>query len=335
MGFPSFVYNQLLVHPQLPPYTFADQTVIITGSNTGIGLETARHISRLGAGKVILAVRNLASGEAAKQSIESSTGRAPDSCVEVWHLDLADTHSVLAFADRALTLPRLDAFIANAAVATKIFALAGESGYESSVTVNNISTFLLALIFLPKLRQTARDHPARFRPPHLTILTSQVHAWPQFPQWKDPRGTFVALSDEKTAKMDERYPVTKLLGVMLTRELVSRLGDEPGMIVNMVETGFCDTELSRENKGIEEAAFNFWKRLFARTAEQGARTVVAGASAGKESHGTYMVNGVPAQEALGKWVQGEEGRIAQKRVWDEFGDIVEAIRPGVLKGLSW
>ncbi|KAL2852452.1 hypothetical protein BJY01DRAFT_96757 [Aspergillus pseudoustus] len=332
MGFPTFVYNQLLVHPRLPPYTFADQTVIITGSNTGIGLETARHISRLGAHKVILAVRNLASGEAAKQSIETSTGRAPGTCVEVWHLDLADTHSMLAFADKALALSRLDAFIANAAVATKVFALA-EGGYESSVTVNNISTFLLALTLLPKLRQTAKDHPNRFRPPHLTILTSQVHAWPQFPQWKDPRGTFVALSDEKTAKMDERYPVTKLLGVMLTRELVSQLGDDPGVIISMVETGFCDTELSRENKGIEEVAFNFWKTLFARTAEQGARTVVAGASAGKESHGTYMVNGVPAQEALGKWVQGEEGRIAQKRVWDEFGEIAEAIRPDVLKCL--
>jgi NAD(P)-dependent dehydrogenase (short-subunit alcohol dehydrogenase family) len=332
MGFPTFVYNQLLVHPQLPPYTFADQVVIVTGANTGIGLETARHISRLGAAKVILAVRNLASGEAARASIESSTGRVPGTCVEVWHLDLVDTASVLAFADKALALPRLDAFIANAALATKVFRLA-EGGYETSVTVNNISTFLLALILLPKLQKTGAEYPNRFRAPHLTILTSQVHAWPQFPQWKDPRGVFVALSDEKTAKMDERYPVTRLLGVLLTRELVSRLGDDPGVVVNLVETGFCDTELSRENNGIEEVAFNLWKRLFARTAEQGSRTVVAGASAGKESHGAFMVNGVPAPEALGKWCQSKEGGLAGKRVWDEFSEIVEGIRPGVLKGL--
>ncbi|CEN59564.1 hypothetical protein ASPCAL02012 [Aspergillus calidoustus] len=330
MGFPTFVYNQLFVHPQLPPYSFAQLVVIITGANTGIGLETARHISRLGAAKVILAVRNLASGEAARASIESSTGRA--SGIEVWHLDLADTASVLAFADKALALPRLDAFIANAAIATKVYSLA-EGGYESSVTVNNISTFLLALILLPKLQKTGAEYPNRFRPPHLTILTSQVHAWPQFPQWKDPRGVFVALSDEKTAKMDERYPVTKLLGVLLTRELVSRLDNDPGVVINLVETGFCDTELSRENKGIEEVAFNLWKRLFARTAEQGSRTVIAGVTAGRESHGAFMVNGIPAPEALGKWVQGKDGGLAGKRVWDEFCEIVESIRPGVLKGL--
>ncbi|KAL2814697.1 hypothetical protein BDW59DRAFT_176347 [Aspergillus cavernicola] len=336
MGFGTFVYNQLVVQPPLPSLSFADQTVIITGSNTGIGLETARHIARLGAHKIILGVRNLSAGETARQDIETSTGR-PNAC-EVWHLDLASYDSVLTFADKALSLPRLDALIENAAVATKLFHLA-DGGYEHSLTVNNISTFLLALLLLPKLQQTAHSFPSRFHPPHLTILTSQVHAWPQFPQWKDPRGVFTALSDPRTAHMDERYPVTKLLGVLLTRELVSQIKtkmepNNPPVIINMVDTGFCHSQLSRENKGVEELAFNLFKRLFARTTEVGARTVLAAASAGREAHGGYMVNGVVATEAVSGFVCSEDGKTAQKRVWEELGGILEGVRPGVMGGLK-
>ncbi|KAL4865848.1 hypothetical protein BDV12DRAFT_199715 [Aspergillus spectabilis] len=103
--------------------------------------------------------------------------------------------------------------------------------------------------------------------------------------------------------MDERYPVTKLLSVLLTRELVARLHGEntnsdPLLIITMVDTGFCHSRLSRENKGIEEVAFNLFKRLFARTSEVGARTIVAGISGAGETHGKYMVNGVVAEEEI-------------------------------------
>ncbi|KAL4865847.1 hypothetical protein BDV12DRAFT_199714 [Aspergillus spectabilis] len=109
MGFPTFCYNQLIIQPPLPSYSFANQTVIITGANTGLGLETARHIARLGASTIIFAVRNTFAGETARQDIESSTGR-PGAC-EVWHLDLGSYESVLSFAEKALHLPRLDALI--------------------------------------------------------------------------------------------------------------------------------------------------------------------------------------------------------------------------------
>jgi len=49
-----------------PPYSFASQTVIITGANTGLGLETARHIVSLGASKAILGIRTLSKGLSAK-----------------------------------------------------------------------------------------------------------------------------------------------------------------------------------------------------------------------------------------------------------------------------
>ena len=63
----GFFYSQFFIKPKYPTQSFACQTVIITGSNVGLGLEAARHISRLQAVQIILAVRNPDAGEAAKR----------------------------------------------------------------------------------------------------------------------------------------------------------------------------------------------------------------------------------------------------------------------------
>ena len=55
--------------------TSSGKTYIVTGSNSGLGLETARHLVEFSASCVVLAVRNLKAGETAKKEIEKSTGR--------------------------------------------------------------------------------------------------------------------------------------------------------------------------------------------------------------------------------------------------------------------
>lgn len=55
--------------------TCLGKTYIVTGSNSGLGLETARHLVEFLASRVVLAVRNLTAGENAKKEIEKSTGR--------------------------------------------------------------------------------------------------------------------------------------------------------------------------------------------------------------------------------------------------------------------
>src|SRR6266536_1040966 len=64
------LFAPIFVSVPVPTASFDGQTVIMTGSNTGLGLEAARHITKLGAQRVILAVRSIAKGEAAKKSIE-------------------------------------------------------------------------------------------------------------------------------------------------------------------------------------------------------------------------------------------------------------------------
>ena len=58
MGFLAMIRSQLFASLEYPTTSCEGKTIIVTGSNTGLGKEAARHFARLGADKVILAVRN-------------------------------------------------------------------------------------------------------------------------------------------------------------------------------------------------------------------------------------------------------------------------------------
>jgi retinol dehydrogenase-12 len=143
--------------------------VIVTGANSGLGLEASRHFVRLGAAKVILGCRSLEKGEVARRDIELSSGRK--GVVEVWLVDLTSSDSVKEFCRRAEGLQRLDVLVLNAGVAVPEF-VATEGGYESQIAVNVISTFLMALMVLPKLRETAGIFSVQ---PHVVCVSSDGH----------------------------------------------------------------------------------------------------------------------------------------------------------------
>lgn len=157
-----------------PQNDFTGQTIIVTGGNVGLGLEAARHFVRLNAAKVILACRSRERGERAKADIERSTRRSDGGVVvvEVWPVDLGKFDSVRQFCRRADKLERLDVVVENASVAMVTPEGTLAEGYECTITVNAISTFLMALLLLPTLRRTA----ARFNTlPRLTIVSSDAH----------------------------------------------------------------------------------------------------------------------------------------------------------------
>lgn len=191
----KFLKDQFTSLPY-PEKKFAGQTIIVTGSNTGLGLEAARHFTRLDAEKVILAVRNLEKGEAAKRSIEETTGRK--GVPEVWQLDLSSYESVKQFVRKAEGLKRLDAIVENAGIATHKYTVFEDN--ESTITTNVVSTFLLGLMILPKLRETATKYNIT---PHLAVVSSEVHAFTSFPEKSSPK-ILKTLNDKETANMSDR-----------------------------------------------------------------------------------------------------------------------------------
>ncbi|KAF7179726.1 hypothetical protein CNMCM7691_008776 [Aspergillus felis] len=330
----GFYYSQFFVRPAYPTQAFTGQTVVITGASAGLGLEAARHIVRLDAAKVVLAVRNLDAGEEAKRDIERTTRRT--GICEVWQLDLASRDSVIAFADRASAqLGRLDVLVANAAVATPNFTLV--DGHERTITVNVINTMLLALLLLPKLGETASGSSTSptvpQRPSRLVVVVSETHAWTPFPEWQT-QNTFETLDDPVTADMPNRYATSKLILILLLRELAARVTradpDAQRIVINMVNPGLCHSRLARD------LTWGFWlfKLLVARSTEAGSRTLVAGAAAGGDSHGRYMTDGRAADDSLSSFVRSQEGLEAQKKLWRELHGILEAIRPGLMNSLG-
>lgn len=278
-----FFYDQLIAKLPYPTNSHSGQTILVTGSNVGLGLEAARHFVRLNAAKVILAVRSLTAGEKAQRDIETTTGRT--NVIEVWHLDLGNHDSIRENVKRVQQLERLDVVVENAGMVTHKWNII--EGDESQVTINTVSTLLHALMVLPKLEETGRKFQVF---PHLVFVGSDAHGKTSFPQQKAPH-ILEELRDERKATPQvllDRYAVTKLLELLYIRELVRRQKD-PKVVINYPNPGLSWSAIMREDDWVTTFV-NFMRMFFARTAEQGSRTTLYAASAGIETHGQYLPN---------------------------------------------
>jgi NAD(P)-dependent dehydrogenase (short-subunit alcohol dehydrogenase family) len=232
----GFLYSQLCQSLPYPSQFYVGKTVVVTGSNVGLGKEAARHFARLGASTVVLAVRNVEKGQVAADDIIKSTGR-PKSTIQVWRLDMSSHKSIEQFVERAKQeLERIDIFLANSGVASTTFRTAADN--EEMVTVNFISTFLLVLLIMPKLKETAQKFSTK---PTLSITSSEVHGHTNFPEKAAPEGRILStLADQSKANMAERYPVSKLLGVFCVRAFATRYPSITFPVtLNCVNPGLC------------------------------------------------------------------------------------------------
>ena len=276
----AYFSSQLFTNLPVPTKSFAGKTIIVTGGNAGLGFEATRHLVRLGATRVIIAVRNLEKGTAAAKTIHDSTGRS--NVVEVWELDLASYASVIAFSERAQKeLDRLDILLENAGISTHTFQKIEDN--ESITIVNFVNTMLLGLLLLPKLRETASLHGQEVM---LTFVGSFLYRLGKFPQ-KDSEDILSELADESKADMDDRYSTLKLMLLQTVRELASkatRPENEGRITISYINPGSVKTNMGRNN-GI---LFNLLRMTIFRATEVGSRTLIHGAEGGSETHGKYL-----------------------------------------------
>jgi NAD(P)-dependent dehydrogenase (short-subunit alcohol dehydrogenase family) len=194
------------------------KVVVITGSNDGIGKETAVGVAAQGA-TTVLACRNQNKADAAAVEVRQRTGNDD---VEVVALDLADLASVRAAAGEILARwGRLDVLINNAG---GIWTERQETaqGFEQTFGVNHLGHFLLTGLLLARITASA--------PSRIINLTSVGH----HAAWRGMR--FEDLQGEKGYAAMDAYGRSKLANILFTRELAARVKGT-GVTVNAVHPG--------------------------------------------------------------------------------------------------
>ncbi|KAI9172633.1 Short chain dehydrogenase atnD [Paramyrothecium foliicola] len=286
-GAGSTILSNLFVKLPVPAANgdLQNQIMVVTGANTGLGYEATLHLSRLGTGKIIMAVRTVSKGHEARDRIIQETGR-PLSSIEVWSIDMDSYDSVKAFATRASELPRLDGVLANAGVMTTQFSLSESN--EKTLNVNVISTFLLYLLLLPSMRESGKKtgHICRF-----VIPNSALHYLAPLAELDlDQQSIIERLNDPNQADMAGRYPFSKLLVVYAVRELAARTSsfEKGSCILNTPNPSFCKSNLAHEAH--DSRIFKISESLLARSTEEGSRALVHGLLAGQETNGQYLTN---------------------------------------------
>lgn len=221
----SWLNGRWFTDPQLA----RGRVCIVTGANTGIGLETAAELAARGA-YVILACRDPQRGERARRIVQRRTF---SKTVRFLQLDLASFDSIRDFCSKLRELDeetggRLDILINNAGVMAVPSGLRTADGLEPHMGVNHYGPFLLTLLLLGRLRRTPGAR--------VVNVTSISHAWVP--------GTREELAGTERVDRFRAYALSKLAGMMFTRGLADRLGRD-GVTVNAVHPGVVHTDIPR------------------------------------------------------------------------------------------
>jgi NAD(P)-dependent dehydrogenase (short-subunit alcohol dehydrogenase family) len=289
----------------MKPWTFdniADQTgrvAIVTGANSGIGLETARMLVRKGAA-VVLACRNPEKGMSALQQILDTK---PAGTATLEALDLSDLDSVTTFAERfSATHRRLDLLINNAGV------------------------------MVPPLSRTKQNHELQFGTNHLGHFALTARLLPLLQKTPGARVVVVSSTGQNIGKIDfddldwekrpynpwRAYGQSKLANMMFVLELQRRLTAAGSKIrVTAAHPGWTATDLGRTSFLVGRLI----NPLLAMKPEKGAlptlRAAVDPDAAGGSYWGPSGFRGMNGYPALAKISDRAKDETVAARLFDE------------------
>lgn len=272
--------------------TMEGKVVLVTGSNSGIGKETAFQLAAMGA-SVVMAVRNREAGEKARQEIMDKTG---NNNIDLIVADLSVMKEVRELARQFKEKhEKLDVLVNNAG---GVFSkrMETEDGFEMTLALNHLAPVLLANELLPELKRAA--------PSRIVNVSSGAHAF--------GRIDLEDLQSQKYSSM-RAYGTAKLMNIMTTY-LLSRRLTGTGITINVLHPGVVRTRFGQNDTGRLRRAFFRFFSLFAKSPEKGAETSVflANAPEIKGTTGKYFVN---SKEKQSSRISYDEE--LQEKVWDE------------------
>jgi NAD(P)-dependent dehydrogenase (short-subunit alcohol dehydrogenase family) len=203
--------------------TMLGKVCVVTGANSGIGLETSIGLAELGA-TIVMACRNREKGEAALREVKARSGSGD---VALIICDLSSAKSVKGFVEAfKARYERLDVLVNNAGVLSKSRRTTVD-GLETTFATNHLGHFTLTLLLLPLL---AKSESGR-----IVNVSSAIQRPVDF---DDPQL-------ERGYDMMRAYGASKTANILFTYELAERLKGT-NVTVNCLHPGVVATNLSRD-----------------------------------------------------------------------------------------
>ncbi|RNA08951.1 retinol dehydrogenase 13-like [Brachionus plicatilis] len=197
------------------------KVALVTGSDCGIGFETALDFAERGA-RVILACRNSLKAEKAVRKIIQKSGNKQ---VDYELIDLSDLDSIKAFSRNIQSkIDQLDILVNNAGVMGCPESWKTKQGFDMQFGVNYLGHFLLTNLLLDLIKKTPKSR--------IINVSSCVHYLAK-----------IGLDSDEF----KGYPKSKLALVMFTKELAKQLHStgvtvvsvHPGIIIRNTGESYC------------------------------------------------------------------------------------------------
>lgn len=281
------------------------KTALITGGNSGIGLETARVLSNHGA-RIILAGRDQTKLAAAAQALRDSRPQAEASTAVV---DLGSLESIAKSGAKLAATESLDLLFNNAGVMNIPERRTTSDGFELTFGTNHLGHFALTAALLPAL----------IRSPRARVVTVSALA----ARWRS--GSLTDLMSERKYSGMGAYAKSKRANIVFTEELARRLSDTSIDAV-VVHPGSAMTNLQRNGNGLATRLFTkaaerilmgseegaAWPSLYAGTAADIRNGGFYGPAGRIQTSGTPALAKLPAQStdpAIAEWLWAESERL--------------------------
>eukprot|EP00884_Botryococcus_braunii_P023553 jgi/Botrbrau1/9882/Bobra.0080s0017.1 len=251
---------------------------IVTGGNSGLGVETVRVLAHAGA-HVVLTAKSKTDGLQTVQTLEADG--MPRGKVEVGVLDLGNCGSIRAFAaDVIKNLPRIDILVLNAGIMAcpKMYT---KDGFEMQFGVNYMGHFLLTQLLLENMKE--QEKPSR-----IVVMSSEGHRLGKL-HFDDLHYR------NRHYNRWVAYGHSKLANILFAKELATRLADTPIKVFSL-HPGIINTNLTRYTFLAPGTVGNLLYRIFAAPvlssiARGTATTIYAAVNPDLEQHsGAYLLN---------------------------------------------